>query len=157
MEPKIGIAKKELESSINCLTTVLANEVLLYTKTRKFHWNVSGNSFMELHKLFESQYTALEQEIDEVAERISKLGGIAIGTMKEFIDNSILKEDPKTFTQDEMLKQLLADHETVLKQLREFIKQTEESEDYGTVDFLTALLQNHEDKSWMLRKYIDRK
>ena len=157
MEPKIGITKKELESSIDCLTTVLANEVLLYTKTRKFHWNVSGNSFMELHKLFESQYTALEQEIDEVAERISKLGGKAIGTMKEFIDHSVLKENPKTVDQQEMLKELLSDHETVLKQLRSFVKAVEESDDYGTADFLTGLLQKHENKSWMLRQYIIQK
>lgn len=157
MEPKIGITKKELESSIDCLTTVLANEVLLYTKTRKFHWNVSGNSFMELHKLFESQYTALEQEIDEVAERISKLGGKAIGTMKEFIDHSVLKENPKTVEQQEMLKELLSDHETVLKQLRSFVKAVDESDDYGTADFLTGLLQKHENKSWMLRQYITQK
>lgn len=157
MEPKIGITKKELESSIDCLTTVLANEVLLYTKTRKFHWNVSGNSFMELHKLFESQYTALEQEIDEVAERISKLGGKAIGTMKEFIDYSVLKENPKTVDQQEMLKELLSDHETVLKQLRSFVKAVDESDDYGTADFLTGLLQKHENKSWMLRQYITQK
>ncbi|AOZ99842.1 Dps family protein [Flavobacterium commune] len=157
MEPKIGITKKELESSINCLTTVLANEMLLYTKTRKFHWNVSGNSFMELHKLFESQYTALEQEIDEIAERISKLGGNAIGTMKEFIDNSILKENLKTVDQREMLHELLTDHETVLKQLRDFVKTVEETQDYGTTDFLTALIQKHEEQSWMLRKYIDQK
>jgi starvation-inducible DNA-binding protein len=154
MEPKIGITKKELESSNNCLTIVLANEMLLYTKTRKFHWNVSGNSFMELHKLFESQYTELEQIIDEVAERISKLGGKAIGTMKEFIDHSILKENPKSVDQKEMLHELLSDHETVLKQLRDFIKEIEETQDYGTADFLTALLQKHEEKSWMLRKYV---
>jgi starvation-inducible DNA-binding protein len=154
MEPKIGITKKELESSNNCLTTVLANEMLLYTKTRKFHWNVSGNSFMELHKLFESQYTELEQIIDEVAERISKLGGKAIGTMQEFIDHSVLKENPKTADQKEMIQELLADHETVLKQLRDFIKEIGETQDYGTADFLTALLQKHEEKSWMLRKYV---
>lgn len=154
MEPRIGITKKELESSNNCLTTVLANEMLLYTKTRKFHWNVSGNSFMELHKLFESQYTELEQIIDEVAERISKLGGKAIGTMQEFIDHSVLKENPKSLDQKEMLQELLSDHETVLKQLRDFIKEIEETKDYGTADFLTALLQKHEEKSWMLRKYV---
>ncbi len=154
MEPRIGITKKELESSNNCLTTVLANEMLLYTKTRKFHWNVSGNSFMELHKLFESQYTELEQIIDEVAERISKLGGKAIGTMQEFIDHSVLKENPKSVDQKEMLQELLSDHETVLKQLRDFIKEIEETKDYGTADFLTALLQKHEEKSWMLRKYV---
>lgn len=154
MEPKIGITKKDLEASIDRLTIVLSDEMLLYVKTRNFHWNVSGNSFMELHKLFEAQYTDLEHTIDEVAERITKLGGKAIGTMKEFIDHSNLKESPKTIEQKEMLKELLADHETTLKQLRDHIKATEESNDYGTADFMTGILLKHESMSWMLRKYV---
>lgn len=153
-EAKIGIAKKDLKLSTDNLTVVLANEMLLYVKTRKFHWNVYGNSFMELHKLFENQYSDLEQVIDEVAERITKLGGKAIGTMKEFIDHSILKESPKYDDQTDMIKELLADHEAILKQLRDFIKEIEETNDYGTADFLTGILQKHEAKAWILRKYV---
>ena len=154
MEPKIGITKKDLEASIDRLTIVLSDEMLLYVKTRNFHWNVSGNSFMELHKLFEAQYTDLEHTIDEIAERITKLGGKAIGTMKEFIDHSNLKESPKTIEQKDMLKELLADHETTLKELRDHIKATEESNDYGTADFMTGILLKHESMAWMLRKYV---
>jgi starvation-inducible DNA-binding protein len=153
MEPKIGITKNELELSINSLTTLLANEMLLYVKTRKFHWNIAGNSFMELHKLFESQYIELEETVDQIAERISKLGGNPIGTMKKYIAHATLVENPNTVEQKEMLQELLTDHETVLKQIRSFIKEIEETSDYGTADFLTALLQNHESKSWILRKY----
>jgi starvation-inducible DNA-binding protein len=155
MEPKIGINKNNLEASVKKLTVVLANEMVLYVKTRKFHWNVSGNSFMELHKLFEAQYSDLEETIDEIAERITKLGSKAIGTMKEFIEHAILEESIKYEDQDKMLHELLSDHEKILKQLREFIKETEENtNDYGTADYLTALLQRHETKAWILRKYI---
>jgi len=59
MKPDIGIAEKYLEKSISMLTVILSDEVILYTKTRKFHWNVCGESFMELHKLFQNQYTEL--------------------------------------------------------------------------------------------------
>jgi len=55
------------------LTVILSDGMVLYTKTRKFHWNVSGNSFMELHILFENQYKQLEASIDEIAERIVKI------------------------------------------------------------------------------------
>lgn len=154
MEPKIGLAKKDLSKSINDLTVVLANEMILYVKTRKFHWNVSGNSFMELHKIFEHQYSTLEKTVDEVAERISKFGGKSIGTMKEFIDNSILKEESDYLNQNGMLKELLDDHEKVIIQLRKFIKNADEIEDVGTADFLTGILQMHESKSWILRKYL---
>ena len=133
---------------------VLSNEMVLYVKSRKFHWNVTGNSFMELHKLFENQYSKLEKTIDEVAERISKLGGKTIGTMKEFIENSILKEESKYVNQNQMLEELLDDHEKIIIQLREFIEKAEDAHDAGTADFLTGVLQDHESKSWILRKYL---
>ncbi|MGM8362284.1 Dps family protein [Flavobacterium sp. ARAG 55.4] len=156
MEPKIGITKKDLNTSVDFLTVVLANEMLLYVKTRKFHWNVSGNSFMELHKLFEEHYTQLEHTIDEIAERISKLGAKAIGTMQEFIDHATLKENSKVVEQKDMINELLSDHETTLKQLRDYIKEIEETNDYGTADFLTALLQSHETQAWTVRKYMNK-
>lgn len=94
-KPSIGISDKNLTVVTNILSAVLADAVILYTKTRKFHWNVSGESFMEYHKLFEAHYKELEEAIDEVAERISKLGSPTIGTTKEFSSMSQLKEAPR--------------------------------------------------------------
>ena len=106
MKPEIGISEKNLHKSIILLSSTLADEMTLYIKTRKFHWNISGDSFMELHKLFQIQYTELEETIDEVAERIGKLGGKAIGTMKEFSKLTRLEEMPDKYpTQKEMMKE----------------------------------------------------
>ena len=129
----------------------------LYIKLRKFHWNVSGESFMELHKLFEGQYKQLEESIDEIAERISKLGGKAIGTMKEFSDLSTIKESPNQYpAQKEMLKELLADHETIIVHLRKDVDlSTQENKDAGTADFLTGMMESHETMSWILRRYLN--
>ena len=55
MKPNIGISEKHLKSTSNILAVVLSNEMTLYVKTRKSHWNVTGESFMELHKLYEEQ------------------------------------------------------------------------------------------------------
>jgi starvation-inducible DNA-binding protein len=157
MKPQIGITEEHLKKSITILTSVLANEMTLYIKLRKFHWNVSGQSFMELHKLFEGQYKQLETSIDEIAERISKLGGKAIGTMKEFSDITILKESPHEYpSQKDMLKELLADHETVIVHLRKDVElSAEQNKDAGTADFLTGLMELHETLSWTLRRYLD--
>ena len=84
MKPQIGITENHLANSVALLSSVLADGMTLYIKTRKFHWNVCGQSFMEIHKLFENQYKQLEESIDEIAERINKLGGKTIGTMAEF-------------------------------------------------------------------------
>lgn len=157
MKPNIGISDKNLKLITQSLTEVLAGAMVLYTKTRKFHWNVKGESFMELHKLFENQYTQLEESIDEIAERINKLGAATIGTMKEFLDNSPIKESPGKYPSSrDMLKELLDDHETTIKALRKKVDEcADKYEDAGTADFLTNLMEDHETIAWTLRRYFN--
>lgn len=155
MEAKIGLPKKDLTKSIDNLTVVLANEMILYVKTRKFHWNISGNSFMELHKLFEMHYDLLAKTADEVAERISGLGGKAIGSMKDFLKHGQLEENSKeSNTQKQMLDELIENHQTIMVNIRKSIDEIgEKTDDVVTEDFLTDVLKMHENISWQLTKY----
>ncbi len=156
MIPKIGITEIHLQRSIDLLSVVLSDEMTLYIKTRKFHWNVAGESFMELHKLFESQYSELEVVIDEVAERISKLGGKTIGTMNEFTLLTRIVEHPNKYpVQKAMILELLTDHEILIAELRKDIDIcTDENHDLGTAALLTGILQQHETIAWTLRRYL---
>lgn len=156
MNPNTGITAADRAGLCTLLNVVLADAMLLYTKTRKFHWNVSGNSFMELHLLFETQYNELEKSVDEIAERISKLGFPSPGTMNEFLSNTTLKETPgKNPNQKGMLTELLRDHESVILRLRKDIGKSEDKyKDKSTADFLTSLLQSHEAMAWKLRRYF---
>lgn len=155
MKPKIGLSQKELNGVVEMLSVVLANAVLVYTKTRKFHWNVCGESFMELHKLFENQYKMLEESIDAVAERISKLGSKTIGTMNEFEKLATIKEHPGKYpSSKEMILELLNNHESIIVETRKFIEDcTNKYNDAGTTDLLTSLIQEHETIAWTLRRY----
>ncbi len=157
MKANIGLSQKNLGAVSGLLTGVLADAVLLYTKTRKFHWNVGGNSFMELHKLFEDQYTKLEAAIDEIAERINKLGFKTPGTMAEFLAAATLKEAPGKYPEQiEMITELLKDHETVIIALRKGIDVCDDKlGDKGTADLLTGLIQEHETMAWTLRRYLN--
>lgn len=157
MKPKMGISDKHLKNSVVILSDVLASQMVLYVKTRKAHWNVSGESFMELHKLFESQYRQLEESIDEVAERIGKLGEKTIGTMDEFLGRSLIKENPGKYSASkETLIELLADHEMIIIHLRKGVDDCiEKNKDAGTADFLTGLMEQHETTAWILRRYLN--
>lgn len=157
MKPKIGISEKNESAIIKTLTTILANEMVVYVKTRKFHWNVTGSSFMELHKLFENQYKQLEESIDEVAERIGKLGGKTIGTMHEYGKLATIKEGPGKYpSSKEMIKELLKDHETIIIQCRKDLEScSEKYKDAGTADFITGLMEQHETIAWTLRRYLN--
>ncbi len=156
MKSDIGIPVKSLNNSVNMLATLLSDEMTLYVKTRKFHWNVYGESFMELHKLFQSQYSELEEIIDEVAERINQLGSKTIGTMKEFNERSRLKEAPGTYpAQKDMIKELLNDYQMMIVEIRKDVEEsTQNGKDAGTTDFLTGIMEKHEKTAWILRRYL---
>ncbi len=157
MKPNIGITEKELKNSSTILATILSNEMTLYVKTRKAHWNVTGESFMELHKLFQNHYQQLEESIDEIAERIGKLGHKTIGTMSEFSKLATIKEYPgKYASSKDMIKELLKDHETVIVELRKNIEDcAKKNNDVGTADYLTGLMEQHETIAWILRRYLN--
>src|SRR5581483_5432721 len=96
-EPKIGIPEKDREGGIKILTELLCDEYVLSAKTKKYHWNVIGPDFSELHKFLEEQYEEVDEIVDSVAERIRSLGGQTIGTLTEFVQYTHLKEDPGVY------------------------------------------------------------
>ena len=82
--PKIGIDDKNRGAVCQILSSLLADEYVLSTKTRKYHWNVNGPRFHPLHEFLKTQYEQLDGIVDEVAERIPQLGGKTIATLEEF-------------------------------------------------------------------------
>ncbi len=156
MKTNIGLSDKEKQGCLKILDRVLSDEYVLYTKTRNYHWNITGPDFSELHKFFEAQYTELNIVIDDVAERARALGGRSLGSLAEFLKETRLKEDKSSSTDSKhMLKSLLADHEALIHSLRKDVDAcTDEYHDAGTADFLTGLMEQHEKMAWMLRAYL---
>jgi starvation-inducible DNA-binding protein len=154
MKPNIGISDKNREAVADLLNVLLADEFLLYTKTRNFHWNVTGPQFNDLHKFFEAQYEELDEIFDDVAERARALGVRALGTLQEFSRRTRLKESPgKSPDAKAMLNQLLADHEALIRFLRKDSETAARYGDSGTNDFLVGLMETHEKMAWMLRAF----
>jgi len=156
MKPKIGIADDHRAATVGILNDLLADEFVLYTKSRNYHWNVVGPQFSELHKLFETQYEQLDEFIDQVAERARALDGRAYGTLAEFSQHSRLKERPgEAPAARDMIADLLADHETMIRQLRQDAETVMNKHgDSGTNDFLIGLMEDHEKTAWMLRAHL---
>jgi starvation-inducible DNA-binding protein len=156
MKPSIDLADAHRASVVALLNDLLADEYLLYTKTRNYHWNVVGPQFNDLHKFFEGQYEALDDVVDDVAERARALGGQAFGTLAEFVEHARLQEAPHHYPDARgMLAALLADHETLIRQLRgDLTTALDKHGDAGTSDFLTGLMEKHEKMAWMLRAFL---
>lgn len=153
MQVNIGLTEAQREGVCRVLQALLADEFVLYTKARNYHWNVIGPQFHDLHKLFEEQYEALSDMVDEVAERIRTLGGVAPGTLEEFRKAARLREEPGVVPPAlQMVRNLASDHEAIVRQLRQDIPVVQDQHnDLGTADFLTGLMEKHEKYAWMLR------
>ncbi len=156
MKPNIGITDTNRNGVVKLLAALLADEYVLYTKTRNYHWNVVGPQFNDLHKFFEAQYEELNDFVDDVAERIRQLGTESPGTLAEFTKTARLKEHPGQHLDAEgMLSALLADHEEVIRNLRGDLETAmDKFSDAGTNDFLTGLMEKHEKMAWMLRAFV---
>ena len=92
MNTSIGISPKNLQAVATELSKLLADEFLLYTKTRNAHWNVEGPDFHSMHIFFEQQYEALDDTMDSVAERIRQLGHYSPATLQSFLSLTHLTE-----------------------------------------------------------------
>src|SRR5207249_11490552 len=155
MNPNLGINDEDRAGVVKILNTLLADEYVLYTKTRNYHWNVVGPQFNDLHKFFEAQYEELDGIVDEVAERARSLGGRAAGSLGEFARNARLKESAGDVPDARgMIAGLLAEHEAVVRVLRGDLETcAQRFGAAGTSDFLTGLMEQHEKMAWMLRAF----
>ena len=156
MEAHIGIKQEHLNEVAKSLSQVLADEFILYTKTRNAHWNVEGPDFHSMHIYFEGLYDELADIIDEVAERIRMLGHYACAKLTEYSELTHLTEQASQPNNSlGFIKTLLSDHETIIIHLRESIDYfNDELKDAGTADFITGLMEKHEKTAWMLRSHL---
>jgi starvation-inducible DNA-binding protein len=158
MKLNIGLSDQHRMGVIDILNALLADEYVLYTNTRNYHWNVVGPQFHDLHKFFESQYEELNEVVDEVAERVRALGGTPLGSLTEFLKQARLKEHPgQSASTHEMVKNLLTSHESIIQSLRVDLEiSADKFHDMGTSDFLTGVMEQHEKMAWMLRALATR-
>ncbi|WDF65398.1 Dps family protein [Flavobacterium sp. KACC 22763] len=157
MKANIGIKQENISKIVEILTKVLADEFILYTKTKRAHWNVEGPDFYNKHIFFEQQYDAIDEIVDTVAERIRSLGHYTPATLKDFLALTHLTEElQEKNNSNGFIKELLLDHESIIIYLRENINLiANDLQDAGTSDFITGLVENHEKMAWMLRAHLN--
>ena len=156
MKNIIGINEESRKAVSDQLVKLLADEFVLYTKTRNAHWNVEGPDFHSMHLFFESQYEQLDEAMDSVAERIRTIGHYAPATLKSFLDLTHLTEKTRDKNDSfSFIKELLEDHESIIEFIRGNIDPfASKYHDYGTSDYITGLMEGHEKMAWMLRSHL---
>jgi starvation-inducible DNA-binding protein len=155
MDINIGIDKDDRAAIADGLSRLLADTYTLYLTTHNFHWNVTGPMFNTLHLMFETQYNELALAVDLVAERIRALGFPAPGTYSQFARLSSISEPAGVPNATEMIRQLVAGQEAVVRTARSVMPVVDKVSDEPTADLLTQRMQVHEKNAWMLRSLLE--
>lgn len=96
---QINISLEVRAQIIDILNQTLATTVDLKTQVKQVSWNVKGTNFCDLYELFDEIAMALDLYIDLLAERVTTLGGLAMGTARTAVKQTILPEYPLNITE----------------------------------------------------------
>lgn len=145
-----------MDALIKELNEFLSDLNVLYRKLQNYHWNVKGKSFFVLHSKLEEYYNGVNSEIDKVAEKILMLGGQPLGTMKDYLNISSIKEaENAKVTGDVVLKNLLEDF-SYCKQKAEAIKvKADDSNAYIISAYMDEVIDEYSKACWMLKQSME--
>lgn len=131
----------------HALSRVFADTYVLHLKTHNFHWNVEGAKFRTPHLMFEQQYQALWNSLDVLAERIRALGRYAPGTYAKYRSLAAVGETETIPTGEAMRRELVADHEVMVRTIQVASAAAHASGDEGTAGILAERLLDHQKQS----------
>lgn len=138
----------ELENKLN---EFLADLNLFYRKLQNYHWNVKGKDFFQVHAKLEELYNEINEQIDEIAEHIAILGGQPLGTLKDYLEKSTIKEaENKKIKSSEIYNNILADYEELLKKTMEIKEEAEAEKNYATSSLIDEYILEYGKIIWML-------
>jgi starvation-inducible DNA-binding protein len=139
------------------LEVALSSLYLLAIKTHGFHWNVEGPLFIELHKMFETQYTQLFETADVFAERMRALDAKAPTSAAKFATLTRVKEEPKaSLPAMEMVQKLVDDYAVLMQDLQAGADAADEADDIATEDLFVATLRETGKTAWMLKAMLEK-
>ena len=151
---KIDLAKGKREKVINILNQSLADAMDMKSQAKQAHWNVKGPNFIALHELFDQAATEIETHVDEIAERITSLGGTAMGTVRIAAETSSLSQYPLEISDGtahvDALSTALADFG---KKVRKNIDETDEIGDKDTADLYTGISRSIDKLLWFVEAH----
>jgi starvation-inducible DNA-binding protein len=143
-----GNAIPEIAEALNGL---VADSYALYTKTKNFHWHVSGPHFRDYHLLFDEQAAEIFATVDELAERVRKLGARTVHSIGEIARLQTIKDNDKDFVAPAaMLTELMNDNKLVIKRMRAAHEIADKHDDIATASILENFVDAAEKRNWFL-------
>ena len=152
----LGLSHDARLYSCQRLNQLLADTQILYALYKKHHWLMRGATFYQLHLLLDKHAGEQIKLVDEIAERIQTLGGIAVGDPRHVAEITRIPRPPNGCEEvPAMLSRLLEAHEMILIDAHDAATRTMELGDDGTNDFIVSdLIRTNELQAWFLAEHL---
>jgi starvation-inducible DNA-binding protein len=155
---KIDLPEKVRRNVITVLNNQLAEAIDLQSQVKQAHWNVKGPNFIALHELFDKISDAVLEQIDDIAERVTSLGGTAEGTVAVAAKRSKLKNYPLSITAGkDHLFYLSTQLAAYGKAVRAAIDETDKLGDADTADLFTGISRTVDKYLWFVEAHLQDK
>ncbi|MCY7348511.1 MAG: DNA starvation/stationary phase protection protein [Pyrinomonadaceae bacterium] len=152
----IGLSESICLKSVNALNEVLADTITIRDMYKKHHWQVAGHTFYQLHLLFDKHYEEQTELVDTLAERIQRLGGIALAMAGDIAEETNIERPPRGREEAPVqISRLLEAHEIILKECRQYAKDADDIGDDGTNDVLVSdVIRTNERHVWFISEHL---
>ncbi len=140
---------------LEALQVQVANATILYLNYKHYHWQTFGPLFRDLHLLFDELATAVLATLDEFAERIRMIGGDPIADPSAILKLATVKVAAAKGNMRQMVAEADANEITVIHEMRRAARLADNSDDLGTADLFTRIVQIHEKHEWFLRDILE--
>lgn len=152
---RIDLAAKTRARLAGLLNARLADAIDLRLQAKQAHWNVKGPQFIALHELFDKLAGELEGYVDDMAERITALGGIAEGTLQAVAGRTKLDAYPLDIGEGRAhLDALAAAYARYAKAVRKAIDEADKAGDADTSDLFTGVSRGVDKALWLLEAHL---
>lgn len=149
------LTPEEIQSVTTVVNPLIADAFALYTKTKNYHWHLSGSHFRDYHLLFDKQANDILASIDVMAERVRRIGGTTIRSINHISQLQTIQDDNDEFVPPgEMIKRLMNDNAHMAQMMRASVKIIEDNHDNATVNALEELLDQVERRKWFLFEIV---
>ncbi|HCM4977458.1 TPA: non-heme iron-binding ferritin Fri [Listeria monocytogenes] len=134
----------------------VANLNVFTVKIHQIHWYMRGHNFFTLHEKMDDLYSEFGEQMDEVAERLLAIGGSPFSTLKEFLENASVEEEPytKPKTMDQLMEDLVGTLELLRDEYQQGIELTDKEGDNVTNDMLIAFKASIDKHIWMFKAFL---
>ncbi|MFY9529929.1 MAG: DNA starvation/stationary phase protection protein [Candidatus Acidiferrales bacterium] len=152
----IALDEKVCAASAESLNQILADTMTLRDLYKKHHWQVAGETFYQLHLLFDKHYGEQNELVDAIAERVQLLGAISLAMAPDIAETTFIPRPPRGREEvPAQISRLLEAHEILLKEARTVAKQADEAGDDGTNDLLVSqVIRTNELQVWFLAEHL---